>query len=250
MSLPAIQLKQLTKCFAGTVVVRALNLDIAAGTIYGFFGPNGAGKSATVRMMVGLLRPDEGEALLLGERVTADAIELKRKLGVVPDNLALFEMLSISEHLHLVGALYELDAKLAEQRGQELLDMLDLMGSAQKLARECSYGMRKKIALAMALLPNPRILILDEPFEGLDPVMCVTVKRALKRAASRGTTVFLTTHVLHSIEGLVDRFGILRAGDLVAEADVAALVRSGRTLEEFYMSEFPVPKKESLEWLG
>jgi ABC-2 type transport system ATP-binding protein len=201
-------------------------------------------------MMAGLIAPDCGEALLMGLRVEADAVEVKRCIGVVPDDLALFEYLSIWEHLDLIRSLYDLNDEQFRHRSAQLLDLLELAADANQLVHNCSYGMRKKTSLAMALLPNPKILILDEPFEGLDPVMCVTVKRALKRAANHGTTVFLTTHVLSAIEGLVNRFGILRAGVLVAEGEAAELECQGVTLEQFYLEQFPPPDGKGLEWLG
>jgi ABC-2 type transport system ATP-binding protein len=248
--IPAIQLKSLTKSYADAIVVDKLSLEVPCGCIFGFFGPNGAGKSTTVKMMAGLVAPDCGDALLMGQPISADAVEVKRIIGVVPDDLALFEYLSIWEHLDLIRSLFDLEAEAFRHRSAQQLKLLGLSAAARKLVRHCSYGMRKKTSLAMALLPNPKILILDEPFEGLDPVMCVTVKRALKRASENGTTIFLTTHVLNSIDDLVDRYGIIRAGILVAQGDVASLTRQGVTIEDAYLKEFPVPESENLEWLG
>jgi ABC-2 type transport system ATP-binding protein len=250
MPVPAIQLRNLTKRYAGAPVVDALSLEIPCGAVFGFFGPNGAGKSTTVKMMAGLVAPDCGEALLMGRSVGADAVEVKRMIGVVPDDLALFDYLSVWEHLDLVRSIFELDQRSFRHRSTQLLDLLGLTADSRQLALHCSYGMRKKTSLAMALLPNPKILILDEPFEGLDPVMCVTVKRALKRAAEKGTTIFLTTHVLNSLDDLVNRYGILRAGRLVAQGDAASLAEEGLTLEQAYLRQFPLPESEELEWLG
>lgn len=250
MPVPAIQLKCLTKSYEGVAVVDTLSLEIPCGAIFGFFGPNGAGKSTTVKIMSGLIAPDSGEAWLMGQSICADATAIKRMIGVVPDNLALFEYLSIYEHLDLVRSLFDLEEEVFSHRSTQILSLLDLAADARQIARHCSYGMRKKTSLAMALLPNPKILILDEPFEGLDPVMCVTVKRALKRAAQNGTTIFLTTHVLNSIGDIVDMYGILRAGKLVAQGDAASLASRGLSLEDAYLLEFPLPECEGLEWLG
>ena len=250
MSRPAIQLKNLTKAFGASTGVKDLNLDIPCGSIFGFLGPNGAGKSTTVRMMTGLTVPDKGDAWLMGKSIRTETLVVKRMIGVVPDDLALFEYLTIGEHLNLICALYELKEDAYRLRSAQLLNLLGLAEDVGKLARNCSYGMKKKISLAMALLPNPKILVLDEPLEGLDPVMCVAVKRTLKRAAAQGTTVFLTTHLLYLVNDLVDQFGIIRKGVLVAEGNVATLTHEGLTLEDAYLREFEPPEDAVLEWLG
>jgi ABC-2 type transport system ATP-binding protein len=250
MPVPAVQLKCLTKRYADVIVVDKLNLEIPRGTIFGFFGPNGAGKSTTVRMMAGLTKPDGGDAVLMGCSVRQDSLSVKRVIGVVPDSLALFEYLTVGEHLDLVRSLYEIDDTVFRNRCEQLLELLGLSADAGQLARHCSVGMRKKTALAMALLPNPKILILDEPFEGLDPIMCVTVKRALRRAAKKGMTVFLTTHLLHMVDDLVEQFGMIRDGSLVAEGDTEKLAQQGQTIEDVYLENFSVPESAGLEWLG
>jgi ABC-2 type transport system ATP-binding protein len=250
MPIPAIHLKNLTKRYAAATVVRQLCLEVPCGTIFGFLGPNGAGKSTTIKMMTGLAAPDDGDAFIMGKSIREDELAVKQMIGVVPDDLALFEHLSIWEHLDLVRALFDLDDDVFRHRSAQLLQLLDLSADARQLARHCSYGMRKKTSLAMALLPNPRVLILDEPFEGLDPVMAVTVKRALRSAAGKGTTVFLTTHVLNAVNDLVQQYGIIRAGALVAQGDAATLARQGLTLEDAYLMQFVLPESAELEWLG
>lgn len=246
----AIRLDGLTKRYGNSVVVDQLCLNVPRGTIFGFLGPNGSGKSTTIKMMTGLVAPDAGDAFLLGHSIRQDALAVKRHIGVVPDGLALFEYLSIWEHLELVRDAFDLPAAEYNERSAQLLKLLDLSAEARRLARHCSYGMRKKTALAMALLPGPAVLILDEPFEGLDPVMTVAIKRALRRAAQGGVTVFLTTHVLDSVGDLIQQYGILRAGKLVAQGDKASLQREGLTLEAAYLNEFEIPMDAELEWLG
>lgn len=250
MDIPALQLKSLTKCYGGVAAVRDLTINVPAASIFGFLGPNGAGKSTTVRMMAGLIAPTSGDAKLMGKSILTEAIAVKRMVGVVPDGLALFEYLTISEHLGLVQAVFEIEDEIYRHRSAQLLDVLALTSEADKRVRECSYGVKKKTSLAMALLPNPKVLILDEPLEGLDPLISVTVKRALKGAAAKGITVFMTTHLLASASDLVDRYGILRNGTLVAHGDTATLSSKGLTLEDAYLREFEVPKGAGLEWLG
>jgi ABC-2 type transport system ATP-binding protein len=246
----AIHLRNLTKQYADATVVNSLNLEVPEGTIYGFLGPNGAGKSTTIKMMTGIISPDDGDAVILGHSVRTDSLAVKRSIGVVPDNLALFEYLSIWEHLDLIRSLFGLREEVFVHRSSQLLHLLDLADDSRKLARHCSYGMRKKTCLAMALLPNPKVLILDEPFEGLDPVMTKTVKSALKQAAARGTTIFLTTHVLNAVTDLVQQYGILRAGNLVAHGSTMDLALQGLSLEEAYLREFTIEGSLDLEWLG
>jgi ABC-2 type transport system ATP-binding protein len=250
MMTAAIHLRNLTKRYANAAVVDALTIEVPEGSIYGFLGPNGAGKSTTIKMMTGMIPPDDGDAIILGHSIRTDSLAVKRSIGVVPDNLGLFEYLSIWEHLDLIRSLFDLRKEEFLHRSSQLLHLLDLADDTGKLAAKCSYGMRKKTCLAMALLPNPKVLILDEPFEGLDPVMTTTVKKALKHAARRGTTIFLTTHVLNGITDLVQRYGILRSGILVAQGSTIDLVRKGSTLEEAYLREFAVERSLDLEWLG
>jgi ABC-2 type transport system ATP-binding protein len=246
----AIQLHNLTKRYGGVTVVDRLSLTVSTGSIFGFLGPNGAGKSTTIKMMTGLVTPDEGDAFIGRASILRDSVEVKRLIGVVPDNLALFEYLSIWEHLDLVRSLFEIELDVFKERSTQLLRLLDLSADASKLARQASYGMRKKTALAMALLPNPKVLILDEPFEGLDPVMAVCVKRALKRAASRGTTVFLTTHMLEAVDDLVSNYGILSRGSLVAQGAVEELAGEGQRVQTAYLKHFEDASVGELAWLG
>jgi len=250
MNLPAIQLNGLTKRYGGVVVVDDLSLVIPRGTIYGFLGPNGAGKSTTINLMTGLVAPDEGDAFIMGYSVRLQSLAVKQMIGVIPDGLALFEQLSIGEHLNIVRDVFDLDLADFALRSEQLLKLLDLSDDVHQLAKRCSYGMKKKTALAMALLPSPKVLILDEPFEGLDPVMTITIKRALKRAAQSGTTIFITTHVLEAIGDLIQQYGILRAGRLVAQGDTASLRKANLTLEAAYLKEFGIPTGAELEWLG
>lgn len=223
MSDPVIRLEGLAKSHGSVAALRGLDLAVPAGTIFGLLGPNGAGKSATLRLLAGLLTPTAGQAWLLGFSVRTQVDALRSIVGVVPDDLALFDRLTVWEHLDLARALYRIPEADFRRRSEELLELFGLREAANRPAIQCSYGMRKKTALALALLPNPRLLLLDEPFEGLDPLMCVTLQQALRRAAAQGLIVFLTTHMLATADGLLDRYAILRAGELVEAGETAAL---------------------------
>ena len=246
----AIQLRNLTKRYGGVTVVDRLNLEISSGSIFGFLGPNGAGKSTTIKMMTGVVTPDAGDVFIGKASIRQDDVAVKRMIGVVSDNLALFEYLSIWEHLDLVRSLFEIEADAFKERSTQLLHLLDLSASAGMPARQASYGMRKKTALAMALLPNPKVLILDEPFEGLDPVMAISIKHALKRASSKGTTIFLTTHMLDTVDNLVSHYGIVSQGALVAQGTMKELADAGKTLRTEYLGHFKGPSDGELAWLG
>ena len=240
----------LSKSYSGVAVVNAINLRVPAGSIFGFLGPNGSGKSTTVKMISGALAPDQGDARILGRSICKEDVAVKKTVGVLMDGIALFEYLTIWEHLDLVRSLFDVDKIDFAHRSGQLLRMFDLVQDAGKLVREASYGMRKKTALSMALLPNPEVLILDEPFEGLDPVMTVGLKNALRVAAGRGKTVFLTTHMLGGVGDLLTDYAILRSGNIVAEGSRESLDRLGITLEEHYLTCFDDQQKEDLAWLS
>lgn len=246
----AIQLRNLPKKYNGTTVVDHLTLEIPAGTVFGLLGHNGAGKSTTIKMMTGVLLPDSGEVSIAGISVSKDSVAVKRIIGVVPDNLALFDYLTIWEHLDLIRSLFNIDLDVFKERSTQLLEILDLSSDAGQLAKNASSGMRKKTSLAMAMLPNPKVLILDEPFESLDPIVSATMKNLLRRAASRGTTVFLTTHILESIENLVNQYGILNRGSLRAYGTTQELADKGLSLQDAYLREFDKSSSRDLSWLG
>ena len=246
----ALHLRHLTKRYGGVAVVDRLDLEVPSGVVFGFLGPNGAGKSTTLKMMTGVLTPDEGEVCFGPLSMARDSLAAKRLIGSVADNLALFEYLTIWEHLDLIRSLYDLSEQSFRLRARQLLELLDLAADASKPVRRASYGMRKKTALAMALLPNPKFLILDEPFEGLDPVMATSVKRALRQAAARGTTVFLTTHMLDAVADLLTHYALLRQGVLLAQGTTAALAQANTTLTAEYLRHFGQAEAEDLAWLG
>ncbi|MEP6922016.1 MAG: ABC transporter ATP-binding protein [bacterium] len=245
-----IETQNLTRKFGDLVAVRDVNLQISKGTIFGFLGPNGAGKSTTVSMLTGLLQPTSGEALIGGVSILSSPLEVKRKIGVLPEDLALFDALTIWEHVMMVGPVYGLSRSETESRAGQLLRYLDLWPSRNTYVNEASHGMRKKCSLAMALIHNPQVLFLDEPLEGIDPISARRIKDLLSLMAGKGVTVFLTSHILEVVERLVQTFAIIVAGEIVCSQTVGETVRSGRTLEELFFEHAGGDATEELEWVG
>jgi ABC-2 type transport system ATP-binding protein len=242
-----IETRDLTKRFGAFTAVNGLTLQIPAGSVFGFLGPNGSGKSTSVKMMTGLLRPDSGEVWIDGLSVREQPVEVKRRIGVVPDDLALFHSLTIEEHLLLCGPLYGLSETETARRAEDLLKYLDLWTTRGTYSENCSFGMSKKCALAMALVHNPKVLFLDEPFEGIDPSAARNIKDLIQTLAQKGVTIFLTSHILEIAERLIDRFAIIRDGQLVTQGVMADLDGS---LEDLYFAHVQREERQGLEWLG
>jgi ABC-2 type transport system ATP-binding protein len=232
---PAIDTTNLTRDFGTFRAVDQLTLRVEAGRFYGFLGPNGAGKSTTIKMLTGLLAPSSGTISILGQDMgdPARALEIKRRIGVVPENLALFDNLTAREHLTFVGRMYLLPPDVIKKRCDELLAMMDLADEKKKLTLEFSHGMKKKLALAAALIPNPDLLFLDEPFEGVDAVASRVLRDTLKQCVGRGATVFLTSHVLEIVERLCTDVGIIARGHLVHQGTMEELRRTGSLEDKF-----------------
>jgi ABC-2 type transport system ATP-binding protein len=245
-----IETKNLTKNFGGLIAVNALNLQIPKGMIFGFLGPNGAGKSTTVKMLTGLLQPTAGEALISGLSILSSPLEVKKKIGVLPEDLALFDSLTIWEHLMMCGPIYGLNRSETESRAMQLLKYLDLRESRNVYVDQASSGMRKKCSLGMALIHNPSVLFLDEPFEGIDPVSSRNIKDLLLLLASRGATIFLTSHILEVVERLVQSFAIIDGGEVVCSQTVEETLRAGQTIEDLFLKHVRRDEVEQLEWIG
>src|SRR5437660_4680635 len=249
----AIETRGLTRRFGDLCAVDAIDLRVQRGTFYGFLGPNGAGKSTTIKMLTGLLAPSSGTMRLLGEDLSDPerAREVKRRMGVVPENLGLFENLTAREYLTFIGRMYLLPLATVRQRTDQLLTMMELEHEEKKLALEYSHGMRKKLALAAALLPNPELLFLDEPFEGVDALASRVLRDTLKRSVARGATVFLTSHVLEIVEKLCTHVGIIVQGALV-EQDSQESIRQGSTLEARFLEKAGADPEavRKLSWLA
>ena len=242
-----ISCRNLTRRFGALTAVDGLTLEVARGSICAFLGPNGAGKSTTVKMLCGLLAPSSGEASVCGLSVAAEPLAVRQRIGVLPENLGLFDDLTVEEHLLLTGSIYGLDSTTTHARAAQLLRAFSLTGGRHTFAGHCSHGMRKKTAFAMALLPNPEVLFLDEPFEAIDPVTSVVMRQVLTSAASRGVTVFLTSHILPAVDRIAGQFAIIRGGKLVWNSSAQQLPRP---IEELYFELAESPQTEELEWLG
>ncbi|MET7875383.1 ABC transporter ATP-binding protein [Micromonospora profundi] len=231
---PALALRGLAKRFDGTVAVAGVDLDVPAGSFYGLLGPNGAGKTTTLSMAVGLLRPDAGSAWVLGHDVWRDPVTAKRLLGVMPDGVRLFDRLTGAELLAYNGLLRGMDPAVVDKRAAELLDVLALGDAGRTLVVDYSAGMKKKIGLACALLHGPRLLVLDEPFEAVDPVSAALIRDILTRYAAGGGTVVFSSHVMEVVERLCSHVAILAQG-VIKRVGTLADVRGDRSLEQVFV---------------
>src|ERR1700729_875311 len=223
MDAPAIATQHLTRRFGELIAVQDVNLSVAPGQFFGFLGPNGAGKSTTIKMLTGLLSASSGSIQILGLDLAENPVEVKRQIGVVPEGMALFGRLTGAEYLNFVGRMYGLDRETAGKRTAELLDFMQLSDQPKALVTDYSHGMQKKLALAAAVIHGPRILFLDEPFEGVDAIASGTLKAMLQRMIARGATVFLTSHVLEIVERLCSHLAIIHRGRLVAQGSLEEL---------------------------
>jgi ABC-2 type transport system ATP-binding protein len=230
----ALVLRGLAKSFDGKVAVGGVDLDVPAGSFYGLLGPNGAGKTTTLSMAVGLLRPDHGRAWVLGHDVWADPIEAKRLFGVLPDGVRLFDRLNGAELLAYHGLLRGMDPAVVDQRARELLDVLALADAGSTLVVDYSAGMKKKIGLACALLHAPRLVVLDEPFEAVDPVAAALIRDILQRYVAGGGTVIFSSHVMAVVERLCTHVAILAEG-AIKRVGTLAEVTGERSLEDVFV---------------
>jgi ABC-2 type transport system ATP-binding protein len=241
MTIPAIETTALTRRFGDFTAVQDVNLTVAGGQFFGFLGPNGAGKSTTIKMLTGLLAPTSGSIRILGEDLAGNSAEIKRQIGVVPEGMALFGRLTADEYLRFVGRMYGLDRATTLQRTQELLEFMQLADEHKKLVADFSHGMQKKLALAAAVIHGPKVLFLDEPFEGVDAVAAGTLKSMLQRMIARGATVFLTSHVLEIVERLCSHVAIIHRGQLVAQGSLEELRAGGGRTGQAAVSQETAP---------
>lgn len=263
----AIVTNSLTRRFGDLVAVQDVNLRVDSGQFFGFLGPNGAGKSTTIKMLTGLLAPTSGQIEILGLDFSTQTTAVKRQIGVVPEGLALFGRLTGAEYLTFVGRMYGLDRETSSKRTAELLDFMQLANEPKKLVTDYSHGMQKKLALAAAVIHGPKILFLDEPFEGVDAIAAGTLKSMLQRMIARGATIFLTSHVLEIVERLCSHVAIIHHGALVAQGSLEELragveaqspagesltTGSRLTLEEIFLRMVGGARsaEQELSWLG
>lgn len=253
---PAIETVELSRVFGQKMAVNHLNLNVKRGEFYGFLGPNGAGKSTTIKMLTGLLRPTTGKAFICGVDVWKDPLEARALMGVLPEYLNLYERLTGREFVIFAGHMYSVPERDIRRRTEELLHVLTLNDDADKLVIDYSVGMRKKIALAVALIHRPKVLFLDEPFEGIDPVSSRVIRDILKDATAHGTTVFFSSHILEVVQHLASVVGIINNGVLVAEGTLEELREkaSGEnkdaTLEDIFLNVIGAKEEaHNLSWL-
>src|SRR6267143_987802 len=222
-SAPAIAIRDLHKVYGSKAAVDGLSLSVPRGCFFGFLGPNGAGKSTTIRMLTGLIPPNSGSIELLGMPMPAAGLEIKKRIGLVPDESLLFDRLTGSEFLEFVGRMYGLARPVARERARALLGLFELEENSRKLIAEYSKGMRKRVAMAASLIHHPELFLMDEPFEGVDAVGARLMKDILQDQVRHGATIFLTSHVLEVVERLCDRVAIIHEGRLVAEGTMQGL---------------------------
>ncbi len=237
--------------YGAKAAVDGLTLTVPRGCFFGFLGPNGAGKTTTIRMLMGLAPPTSGAIRILGHPLPEEALAIKSKIGLVPDESLLFDHLTGAEFIEFVGRMYGLGRPLARERARELLALFELDGAGRKLIAEYSKGMRKRVAMAAALLHRPELFLLDEPFEGVDAVGARLMKDILLDQVRRGATIFLTSHVLEVVERLCHRVAIIDHGRIVVEGDIDGLRTGQETLEDLFVrvvgAEARAPEK--LSWL-
>ena len=247
----AIETVGLRRTFGDLVAVDDLDLTVPSGTFFGFLGPNGAGKSTTIKMLTGLLNRSAGTATVLGYDLDREPVEVKRRIGVVPEELALFDRLTGAEYLRFVGRMYGVERQAIRSRTDELLELMELHEQNKKLIVDYSHGMKKKLALSAALIHQPNLLFLDEPFEGIDAVASRQIKDLLVAMVGKGVTIFLTSHILEIVEKLCTDLAVIHRGKLVAEGPLAEL-RSGAGLEETFLQLVGGNRapRATLSWLG
>ncbi len=241
-----IQAENLIKIYGDKRVLDRVSLEIDCGKIFGLFGPNGSGKSTLVKIFTGLITPTDGEYRILGEVPAPDNLELKRRIGVLPEKLALFDTLSIWEHILMMGEIYEIACNEAKYRGEQLLRHLDLWEDRFTRINQCSYGMKKKCSLSLAFLHNPKVVFLDEPFEGVDPVSSRNIRDTIIETARKGCTFFITSHSLEIMEHLADEFAVISRGEIVYRGRM----QDEDGLQSAYFDHIKNDVTGDLAWLG
>jgi ABC-2 type transport system ATP-binding protein len=245
----ALALRGLRKRFGATLAVDDLDLDIPAGAFYGIVGPNGAGKTTTLSMATGLLTPDAGTVLVHGVNLWAEPERAKPMLGVLPDGLRTFDRLTGAELISYAGLLRGMDPATVERRRDDLLVALDLIALGRTLVTDFSAGMTKKIALACALVHAPRVLVLDEPFEAVDPISAKAIRRILQDFAATGGTVVMSSHVMALVERVCDNVAIVGHGRILAAGTLEEVSGGGDLEEKFVALVGDTSERRDLEWL-
>ena len=250
----AIEIIELQKFYNGVAAVDGLSVRVPQGSFFGFLGPNGAGKTTTIKMLMGLAQPDGGTIHILGMPMPHQSLEIKKQIGLVPDDSLLFDYLTGAEYLEFVARLYGLATPVAQERGHELLALFELAENPRKLIGEYSKGMRKRVAMAAALIHRPRLFLMDEPFEGVDAVGARLMKDILLQQVQRGATVFLTSHVLEVVERLCNQVAVISRGKVIAQGSMDDLRQQAtaetKTLEEVFVNLVHAERYSgNLNWL-
>ncbi|HAX41206.1 MAG: ABC transporter ATP-binding protein [Bryobacteraceae bacterium] len=248
---PAIEVEDLRKVYGDKAAVDGLTLKVERGSFFGFLGPNGAGKTTTIRMLMGLAPPTSGSIRMLGRAVPGEALDIKRRVGLVPDDTLLFDQLTGAEFIEFVGRMYGLPRDDTRSRAAELLQLFELDTAGRKLIGDYSKGMRKRVAMAAALIHRPELFLLDEPFEGVDAMGARLMKDILLEQVRRGATIFLTSHVLEVVERLCDRVAIIHQGRLVVDGPMHELRTGSETLEDIFIRVVGSGERpaNALDWL-
>lgn len=244
-----LSIENLTKRFDQKTAVDNVSLSLPPGKIFALLGPNGSGKSTLVKMLTGILKPTSGDAYISNKSIVTGIDEIKKIIGVLPETLGLFEGLSIWEHLLLAGNIYGVPGEQAAFRAEQLLRHLDLWPLKDIRIETSSFGMKKKCALAMAVLHTPEIVFLDEPFEGIDPLSTRNIKNICRLLSKRGTTVFITSHIIEIMEKLADSFAVIADGRLQCHLNVEDLRAGGATMEEIYYDYIEDTLTGEMDWL-
>lgn len=247
---PAVTVRNLRKLYGEKAAVDGLDLSVPSGCFFGFLGPNGAGKTTTIRMLMGLTPPTSGEIEILGLPLAEKGIEIKQRIGLVPDENLLFDQLTGIEFIEFVGRMYGIEQTQARERARGLIELFELDGSKGKLIGDYSKGMRKRVAMASALIHRPQLFLMDEPFEGVDAVGARLMKDILLEQVRQGATIFLTSHVLEVVERLCDRVAIIHDGKLVVDDTIHNLRSGEETLEDIFVRVVGGSRvREPIEWL-
>ena len=246
---PALAVRALAKRFGEKIAVNGISLDVPAGSFYGLVGPNGAGKTTLLSLATGLLRPDHGSAWVHGTDVWANPLEAKRLMGILPDGVRLFDRLTGEQLVAYAGLLRGMDRDTVAARTKDLLSAMDLTADAGKLVVDYSAGMTKKVALASALIHAPRLLVLDEPFEAVDPVSAANIRDILSGYVSSGGTVIVSSHVMDLVQRMCDHVAVVAGGNLLAAGTVDEVRGEGSLEERFVSLVGGRTHSEGLEWL-
>jgi ABC-2 type transport system ATP-binding protein len=246
----AIEINALTKRYGQKDVLKKLDLCVKEGSLFALLGPNGSGKSTLVKTLTGIIKPDDGQAFVLGKSITENSFEIKNLTGVLPESLGLFAGLTIFEHLILSGDIYGLKRNQTLYRAEQLLKQLDLWEYRNTLASSGSFGMKKKCSLAMAIIHKPKIVFLDEPFEGIDPTSSKEIKEIFSILVKNRVTIFLTSHIIDTIEKIIDSFAIIQNGKIIYENRMSDIISEGSSLGDVYFNLIKNEVSGDLRWLA